>query len=84
VICNPTEDRAKGCTVNLNPNEDIVRSQAESSLREVSYNPNEADVKDCEVNFNQNEDAVKSRAESSLCSNILKKLGTFLCRKGHR
>jgi len=70
--------------VNLNPDEDIDQSQVESSLCGVNYNPNETNVKDCEVNFNQNEDAVKSPPESSLYSNILKKLGISLCRKGHR
>lgn len=80
MTCNPTEDHVKDCIANLNPNEEIVQSRAESSLCEVNYNPNEADVKDCEVNFHQNEDAVKSRADCSLCSI----LGTFICRKGHR
>jgi len=81
VICNPTEDHGKDPMVNLNPNEDIVQSQAESSLHGVNYTPNETDVKDCEVNFNQNEDAVKSPPESSLCSNILKKIGVFFMQK---
>jgi hypothetical protein len=84
VTCNPNEADVKDCEVNLNPNEDIVPSRAESSLHEVNYNPNEADVKDCEANFNQNEDAIKSQPESSLCGNILKTFRTFLYRKGHR
>ncbi len=84
MICNPTEDRGKDPMVNLNPDEDIDQSRVESSLCGVNYNPNETNVKDCEVNSNQNEDAVKSPPERSLCSNILKKLGTLVCGKGHR
>ncbi|CAK9869381.1 unnamed protein product [Sphagnum jensenii] len=39
VICNPTEDHGKDPMVNLNPNEDIVQNQAESSLHRVNYTP---------------------------------------------